>query len=103
MDWEVIWTQAAWSDLEEIADYIAKDSPAYAAAFVSEVREASRSLSTLAKRGRMVPEFQSPSVRELLMENYRMIYKTGKNSTYIIGFIHGARDLKASWKRMGRR
>ena len=30
----VIWTQTAWSDLEAVADYIAKDSRHYAAVFV---------------------------------------------------------------------
>lgn len=35
---KVIWTEVAWNDLEEAADYIAKDSPHYAAAFVREAR-----------------------------------------------------------------
>ncbi len=48
---KVKWTAAAWSDLEEAADYIARDSPNYAAALVREVREAARSLSCLAGRG----------------------------------------------------
>lgn len=42
---KVKWTAAAWNDLEEAADYIARDSPNYAAALVREVREAARSLS----------------------------------------------------------
>jgi plasmid stabilization system protein ParE len=35
---KVKWTEAAWSDLEEAADYIARDSPHYAAAFVHGAR-----------------------------------------------------------------
>jgi hypothetical protein len=30
MAWKVTWTESAWIDLEEIADYIGKDSPHYA-------------------------------------------------------------------------
>jgi len=31
---QVKWTEEAWEDLEETADFIEKDSPYYAAAFV---------------------------------------------------------------------
>lgn len=49
---KVAWTESAWSDLHEVAEYIAKDSPNYAAAFVQEMKNASTTLKTLAKRGR---------------------------------------------------
>ena len=38
----VSWTDAAWADLEAVADSIARDSRYYAAAFVREVREGDR-------------------------------------------------------------
>ncbi len=96
---KVIWTEVAWSDLEEIANYIAKDSAYYAAAFVHEVREASRTLKTLAQRGRVVPEFKDIHIRELVVGNYRLIYRLGKTSVHILGLIHGARNLKALWRK----
>ncbi len=46
----VVWTEAAWNDLETAADYIAKDSPRYAAAFVREICEAARSLVQFSER-----------------------------------------------------
>jgi plasmid stabilization system protein ParE len=94
-----MWTASAWRDLEEVADYIAKDSPHYAAAFVREARDAARSLAFLAERGRAVPEFNDPSIRELFVSSYRLIYQVTKQSVYLIGFIHGARDLWALWER----
>jgi len=33
---KITWTETAWIDLEEVADYIGKDSPHYAGAFVRE-------------------------------------------------------------------
>jgi len=98
---EIIWTESAWTDLEEIAAYITKDSEYYAAALVREIRDASRTLGTLARRGRIVPEFHDPLIRELLVGNYRLIYRSGPGRTavYILGVIHGARDLDALWKR----
>lgn len=95
----VIWTQTAWSDLEAVADYIAKDSQHYAAAFVGEVRDAARSLAHLAERGRTVPEFHDPSIRELFVRDYRLVYQVSESAVYVIGFIHGARDLWALWER----
>lgn len=47
---------AAWEDLEAAAQYIARDSEAYAAAFVEEIKVAATSLSEMAERGQIVPE-----------------------------------------------
>ena len=96
---KVKWTKIAWRDLESIAGYIARDSPYYAAAFIREVREASRTLVSLAERGRVVPEFNRQDIHELFIRNYRMIYQVTKNTVYIIGFIHGSRDLMTFWNR----
>ena len=99
---KVKWTEVAWSDLEQVSDYIAKDSRYYAAAFVREVRDAARSLAYLAQRGRLVPEFGDSTIRELLVRRYRLIYQVTEQTVYIIGFIHGARDLVALWEQEGR-
>jgi plasmid stabilization system protein ParE len=90
MDRRVIWTETAWSDLEQIAQYISKDSAQYAAAFAREVRDASRSLSRFAGRGRIVPELEQPGLREISVRNYRMIYSISAESVHILGLIHGA-------------
>lgn len=97
MDREVKWTNAAWNDLEEVANYIAKDSPYYAATFVREVRDKARSLNRMAERCRVVPEFNAPNIRELLIKRYRLIYQITEQNVYIVGFIHGSRDLPALW------
>ena len=60
---KVNWTEPAWNDLAEVADYIARDSEYYAAAFVQEVQEAASSLSEHAERGQIVPEWSDPSIR----------------------------------------
>ena len=96
---KVVWTDNAWRDLEEAAEYIAKDSPHYAAAFVREVRDAARSLNHLAERGQVVPEFSDPSIRELVVRSYRLTYEVTEATAYVVGFIHGARDLAALWQR----
>ena len=59
---KVVWTYAAWTDLENIADFISRDSPYYAGALVREVRETARSLGRLSMRGRVVPEIEDTSI-----------------------------------------
>jgi addiction module RelE/StbE family toxin len=88
---EVNWTDPAWNDLVDIADYIAKDSQYYAATFVQEVKDASASLDEFAERGQIVPEWGDPSVRELLIKSYRLIYQISPQRVVILALIHGAR------------
>lgn len=95
----VAWTETAWRDLERIADYIAEDSPGYAAALVRSIRDRARSLEEMAERGRVVPELDQPTVRELLVGSYRLIYEISDGNVYVIGLIHAARDLTALWNR----
>ncbi len=75
----------------------------YAAAFVRELLDAARSLEQLAQRGRIVPERQDSTIRELLVRNYRLIYQLAESVASIIDVIHSARDLEALWKRQGPR
>lgn len=96
---EVVWSFTAAADLEAIADYIARDSSFYAAAFVREIREASHSLGELSERGRIVPELGNPNIRELIVREYRLIYAIDEGHVVILGLIHGKRDLKKIWER----
>jgi toxin ParE1/3/4 len=81
---KVVWTETAWRDLERSADYIAEDSPGYAAAFVERVLEHARSLDELTFRGRVVPELGEPNVRELLIGNYRLIFDVQEKTVCIL-------------------
>lgn len=99
---QVAWTETAWRDLERIAAYIAEDSPGYAAALVRRVRDRARSLEEMAERGRLVPELEEPTVRELVIGSYRLMYEIDGANVNILGLIHGARDIAAAWGKEGR-
>ncbi|HHT9113944.1 MAG: type II toxin-antitoxin system RelE/ParE family toxin [Planctomycetes bacterium] len=94
---KVVWSYEASDDLEAIAEYIARDSSFYAAAFVREVLDASRSLNEFSERGRIVPELANPDIRELFVKEYRLIYGIEKPRVVVLGLIHGKRDLKKLW------
>ncbi len=97
MDREVIWTDTAVTDLDAAAEFISKDSPAYAATFVLRSLEAARSLRDLAERGRVVPEFKDESIREILVHSYRLIYRVEENRVSVLALIHGRRDFASAW------
>ena len=90
---KVEWTDPAWDDLAAIAEYIARDSEYYAAAFVQEIKEAAASLAEFAERGQIVPEFADPSIRELLVKSYRLMYRVSEKKVVILTLIHGARRI----------
>ncbi len=102
MDRRIVWTETALADLEQIVHYISKDSERYAAAFTREVRDASRSLSRFAERGRIVPELGRAHIRELFVRSYRLVYSLSAESVHLLGLIHGARDFTAVWDQEGR-
>lgn len=93
------WTERAWSDLERAAEYITEGSPSYAATLLAGARDVAASLDRFPERGRIVPEFGEPEIRELFVGSYRLIYRVGNDRIDVLAFIHGARDLDAAWQR----
>ena len=91
---QVVWTEPAWDDLEAAAEYIARDSDYYAAAFVREIKLAAESLSEMAERGQIVPEFGDHSVRELLVRPCRLVYRLAPERVTILAVVHGARRVR---------
>jgi len=94
--WRVRWTEPAWDNLERQAAYIAQDSPRYAAALIRDARDAARSLRQFPNRGRVVPEENNPSIRELFVfHSYRMLFQVFETSheVHIIAFVYGGRLL----------
>jgi toxin ParE1/3/4 len=89
----VVWSARALADVESIATYIATDSPAYAKIVVKKIVKLTRQLARFPQSGREVPEFQDPSLRELLAYSYRIIYKVETEEIIIASVIHGKRDL----------
>ncbi len=90
----VIWFVRALSDLEAIANYIAKDSPAYAAIVVRTIVSRTRMLSRFPRSGRKVPEFGDENIREVLAYSYRVIYQVQEQQVLVAAVIHGKQLLQ---------
>ncbi|MCK4371224.1 MAG: type II toxin-antitoxin system RelE/ParE family toxin [Candidatus Lokiarchaeota archaeon] len=90
---EIEWSPTAENDLNEIIDYIAQDSLEYALSFYELVREKVESLTQFPKKGRKVPELDDPNIRELILRNYRLIYRIFGDKVQIVRLFHSSRIL----------
>ena len=93
---QVRWTPQAVDDLDAIAEFISQDSLHYATLFVLDVLQAVDRLTEFPKLGRVVPEIGDPVVREILLGNYRIIYRFRENVAEILTIFHESRILDPS-------
>ena len=90
----VVWSRRALQDVEAIAEYIVRDSAAYAAIVVRTIVNQTNILSRFPHSGRKVPEFDDDDIRELLAYTYRIIYRVQDEEVIISAVIHGKRILQ---------
>lgn len=79
--------------LDDAVAYLARDSLPAAECLLVETLEAAASLDAFSERGRVVPEWNQPSVRELFVQRYRLLYQVTPDEVHVLAFIHAARDL----------
>ncbi|MGB7592128.1 MAG: type II toxin-antitoxin system RelE/ParE family toxin [Terriglobia bacterium] len=90
---KLIWTDLSIEDLRAVRDYIARDSDYYAADLVEQVVLSVERLLRFPRLGRVVPEAQDENIRELVHQNYRIIYRIAGERIEILAIVHGSRDL----------
>lgn len=93
---KVVWTENAEFDLDDLYDFVAKDSPIYAEQFVDQIlREVGR-LEQTPRMGRKVPEANSDQIRERIVHSQRVIYliDEGNAVVNILALVHVRRDLE---------
>lgn len=94
MDCRVTWSPSALDDVDAIADYINRDSPAYTRAVVNKLLESARKLEAFPNAGRIVPELDDEDIREHFVYSYRIIYRIQKDEVLIVAVVHGQRLLE---------
>ena len=91
---QISWLVEAQRDLKEIFDYIALDSNKYASLEIDRIYQKVELLKVQPFLGKVVPELENTSIRELVEGNYRIIYRVvDDNRLHILMVHHGARDL----------
>ncbi len=91
----VSWTLQGLADLEAICLFIARDAPEIASVFAHRAFRATDQLADHPRSGRMVPELGQDLVREVILGNYRIIYRLLNDEVQVLTIHHGARLLDA--------
>ena len=91
---KIFWTKEALLRLQEIEEYISRDNPIGAIEFVDKLITAAETIIDNPRKGRIVPELSFENIRELLHQNYRIVYLVKKNSVDILTVFEGHQLLK---------
>src|SRR6266404_8178365 len=94
MDYQVILSTSARADLRKIVRYISFDSPDRALSFGMFLISRTRLLAQSPELGRIVPECEDESVREITVRSYRIVYRVhhSRRLIEVIRFWHAARN-----------
>ena len=90
---KTLWTENAIQDLLVIKDFISQDSPNDAEEWILKLYNAGEEIMDFPHRGRIVPEFNKEDLRELLISNYRLVYRVKNSVIEIITVFEGHRQL----------
>ncbi len=100
---QVLLTEGAERDLEDIYDYIAEtDSPDKADHVLDRLLEAAESLAAFPERGSHPKELLALGIREYRQtpfKPYRVIYRVIGNQVFIYLIADGRRDMQALLSR----
>ncbi len=88
---KIVWSPLAIDRATEIAEYISLDNPTAAQGSIDTIFKQVGVLKSSPERGRIVPEISRKDIREIILGNYRIIYRNGKN---VFLFLQSAMVIK---------
>jgi addiction module RelE/StbE family toxin len=95
--YHIIWAAIAQSDLKQIVDYIALDSPDNAIQILKRIRQKVSELYTLPERGRIVTELKDQGIhiyREIIVPPWRIIYRISDTPVFVLSVIDARRNVE---------
>ena len=90
------WSPLSLQRINEISEYIAQDNIDAAIKWINSIIDAVEKLDSFPEIGRKVPEIDRSNIREILIKNYRIIYRLSKNKISILTVRHGKQILPDS-------
>jgi plasmid stabilization system protein ParE len=95
MDYQIVLSPSARADLRDIVRYISFDAPDRALQFGLFLISRTRLLAQSPELGRVVPEFEDPTIREIVVRSYRIVYRLdgSRRLVEVIRFWHAARGI----------
>jgi toxin ParE1/3/4 len=93
MGFQIILAPRAIRDLEAIVRYIAVDNSVAAVRLGQALISKAKTVGQFPESGRVVPEFDDASIREVIYNHYRIVYRVNSSTQTVdvIRFWHAAR------------
>ena len=94
---DVIWTETAKIDLNELIEYIAQDSIKIAIQKYEKIKEEAELLVLFPNQSRVIPELLKHNIikfKELIISPWRLMYKIENNVVYVMAVINGRRNIE---------
>ncbi|CAH0226655.1 MULTISPECIES: type II toxin-antitoxin system RelE/ParE family toxin [unclassified Pseudomonas] len=92
---EIVWTNPALEQLDDLAQYIALDKPDAARTLVRKVVEAVGRLAEFPLSGRIPGELPDSVYREIVVPPCRVFYRVSNTTVFIIHIMREERVLRA--------
>ena len=80
----ILWSERARLDVLEIGDFIARDKPKAAATWVGKILHAVQRTARFPASGRIVPEIDRSDIREVVFDNYRIVYQLREGTIIVL-------------------
>ena len=90
------WTRSAKDDLLDIVTRIKQESPNTAIEIYQKLKKRAQSSNFFPLKGRVVPELLDEGItyyRELIEKPWRIIYRVGDETVYLIAIIDSRQNL----------
>jgi addiction module RelE/StbE family toxin len=90
---KIIWSPLAIDRITETAEFISEDSPVSAERWINSIFKKVSRLKKYPESGRIVPDLNISSIREIISGNYRIIYRIKQESIIVLTVRHGRQIL----------
>ena len=87
----VRWTDQAVEDVCAIREFIERDSPRYARLVAEQLVVATEQLDLFLRSGRVVPEVGREDLRELIVGDYRIVYRIESETAVLLTVFRSSR------------
>ncbi|MGF1708494.1 type II toxin-antitoxin system RelE/ParE family toxin [Enterovibrio baiacu] len=91
---QIVWTDSALSDLNDIAEYIALENLPAAKILVQTVFDKVERLESFPESGRTPPELPHLNYREVIISPCRVLYKQEADTVFILYVMREERELR---------
>jgi toxin ParE1/3/4 len=82
---EIIWSPLAPDKIEQIGDFLAKDAPERAGAFIDRLVDSVERLRKFPLSGQITRE--NPAFRQVVVQGYRLVYQVQEEAIEIVTVI----------------